>query len=102
MRNRTRRRAILLTVLALALGACNTMRFEVADGPTGAEIRDRKAYFLWGLTPAIREDMREHCPAGVAQIREQTTFGDGALSIVTLGIYSPRTSHYTCLEETKR
>lgn len=42
-------------------------------------------------------DVREKCPYGVARIKEQTTFEDGLADFFTLGIWSPRTTWYTCL-----
>ena len=33
---------------------------------------------------------------GVVAIREKTSFTDGLLDLVTLGIYSPRSSWYHC------
>jgi hypothetical protein len=86
-------------VLVLANGlACHTMNFEVEQAkPGGVEkIHDRKAFFLGGLVPTRNVDAREHCPNGVQSIREETTFGDGLLSLITIGIYSPRSSDYYC------
>lgn len=89
-----------LMLVFLAVTGCNTMRFEVGET---AEVEpshvERKAFFLWGLTPTRRVDLRAHCPAGVAAIREETNVADGLLSLITIGIYSPRTSEYYCLEE---
>lgn len=85
----------LFTAL-LAVGGCHTMRFEVANAPSGSVVEERKSYFLWGLAPTNRVDMREKCPHGVASITEETTFVDGLCEFVTLGIWSPRSSYYTC------
>ncbi len=80
--------------------ACNSMIFELED-PTGRvqEVQERKDYFFWGLTPTRTVDVREHCPDGVASIEEATLAEDALLSLVTLGIYSPRSSTYYCREK---
>ena len=91
----------LAMALVLANGlACHTMNFEVERAsPGGVEkIHDRKAFFLAGLVPTRTVDGREHCPNGVQSIREETTFGDGLLSVITLAIYTPRSSNYYCRE----
>ena len=95
-RNRGMLAAVLL-IAAVAVG-CNTMDFEVAStGSVGEEVHDRKAFFLWGLAPTRKVDVCDHCPAGVRSFREETTFGDGLLRAITIGIYSPRTTYYECL-----
>lgn len=89
----------LAMALVLANGlACHTMNFEVEQAsPGGVEkVHDRKAFFLWGLAPTRTVDIREHCPNGVQSIREETTFGDGFFDLITIGIYSPRSSNYYC------
>jgi hypothetical protein len=73
------------------------MRFEVADRDHANVVYDRKAFFVWGLAPTKEVDVATHCPYGVAAIREETTFVDGLLGLVTLGIYQPRSSWYYCL-----
>ena len=82
----------------LALGACHTMRFDVDSGPTTEVVRQRKAFFLGGLVPSLEVDVQAHCPHGAVAIREETTFGDGFFNLVTLGIYTPRTSWYHCAQ----
>ncbi len=91
-----------LLIVFLAVAGCNTMRFEVGGTPKVEPSHvERKAFFLWGLTPTRRVDLRDHCPAGVAAIREEQNFVDGLLNVITLGIYAPRTSEYYCREEAR-
>lgn len=86
-------------VAVLLSSACHTMRFEVADGPIGEVVHDRKAFFLGGLAPTRNVDVSEFCPAGAVAVSEETTFLDGLLSVLTLSIYSPRSSTYHCAAE---
>ena len=90
--------AATLAVLLLS-SACQSMRFEVADGPVGKVVHDRKAFFLGGLAPTRNVDVSKFCPAGAVAVSEETTFLDGLFSGLTLGIYSPRSSTYHCAAE---
>lgn len=87
---------VLLAVAVVVLGGCHTMRFNVADAPAGPVVKERKSFFFWGLAPTKRVDMREKCPSGVATIIEQTNFVDGLCDFVTLGIWAPRSTYYSC------
>lgn len=95
-----RARWMLLAVLAAALAGCHTMRFEVSSEPHRNVVYDRKSFFLWGLAPTQRVDVSEHCPHGVAAIREETRFSDGFFNLITLGVWVPRSSWYYCLDGT--
>jgi len=92
-------RWIALLLLLGAVSGCHTMRFEVSDEPHGEVVFERKSFYLFGLTPTREVDVAVRCPAGVAAIREQTTFVDGFLDVITLGIWNPRSTWYYCLEE---
>jgi len=88
----------LIFFLLIAGGAaCHTMQFEVTDQRESQVVFERKHFFLWGLVPTVEVDVRQHCPNGLAAVREQTTFVDGLFDFFTLGIWSPRSSWYYCL-----
>ena len=87
-----------LLLLLVAGSACHTMRFEVSGRDHANVVYERKAFFVWGLAPTREVDVATRCPYGVAAIREETTFVDGLLGFITLGIYQPRSSWYYCLE----
>jgi hypothetical protein len=53
---------LLGIVLGLAVGGCHTMRFELIDAPSGPVVQERKSFFLWGLAPTLRVDMRTKYP----------------------------------------
>jgi len=91
-------RCLVIALLFSAVGssACHTMRFELSDEPAGTVRTERKSYFLWGLAPTREIDVLGKCPAGVAAIRERTTFLDGLIGLPTLGIWSPRSTTYYC------
>lgn len=52
--------------------------------------------WMWGLVPAQPIDVRSECPSGVATIATQQTFGNGFLSMLTLGIWAPQSVTVTC------
>jgi hypothetical protein len=86
--------------LLTCLGGCHTFRFEVHDAPVAKTVYDRKAFFIGGLLPTNEIDLAAHCEHGVVRIREQTTFGDGFFNLISLGIYTPRSSWYECAAPT--
>lgn len=86
-------------VLAFAVIGCHSMHFEVGEGPVGRKVHDRKSFFLGGLVPTREVDVSEHCPNGAVAVSEETTFVDGLLNVLTLSIYSPRSSTYHCAVE---
>jgi hypothetical protein len=83
---------------ALGLAGCNSMRFEVGSGRVSRVEHHRKMFYLWGLVPDKRVDVRAHCPQGAVTIEEETEFLDWLLGFVTFGIVSPRSSTYHCAE----
>ena len=88
-------------MLALcALPGCHTVRFDLSpQNPSRVEY-ERKSFFFWGLVPANKQvDVRKHCPAGVAAIGEQTSFTDGLITLLFLGIWELRSSWYYCLPD---
>jgi Bor protein len=87
--------ALLIGALPLSV-ACHTMTFQVADGPAGVVVKDRKSFYLGGLVPTKHVDVAQFCPNGAVAITEEISFVDGLLSLVTLSIYTPRSSYYEC------
>jgi len=98
MRKAPRHTALAL-LAALLLSACHSLRFEVGDGQVGKVLHDRKAFFLGGLVPTQHVDLPEFCPAGAVAVSEGKTFVDGLLGVLTLSIYTPRSSTYYCVVE---
>jgi hypothetical protein len=90
---------IALAVASVLLSACHTMHFEVADGPEGKVVYDRKTFWLAGLVNTQHVDVSQFCPNGAVAVSEETTFVDGLLGFVTLSIYTPRSSYYHCAAE---
>ena len=72
------------------------MRFEVQDKPIGREVTQRNSFFLLGVAPTREYKGMDYCPGGVTALTEKTTFLDGLIGVVTLGIYTPRSTTYHC------
>lgn len=63
-----------------------------------ANYEQRQNFFAWGLAPsAVFIDVNEVCKdKEVEQLQTQNTFLDGFLSVITIGIYNPRTARVWC------
>ena len=84
----------------MLMDGCHSMRFDIApERPVSEVVYQRKAFFLGGLAPTREVVLTDHCPHGVVAVREEQTFVDGLLSLVTLSIYTPRSSWYECAAE---
>ena len=94
------RLATLTIVAVLLLSACNT----VTTVPNGSvkrtstpKFQERQNYFLWGLIGEKHINVQEVCGAKPAtQMQSQHRFVDLLLTLITLGIYSPRTAKVWC------
>lgn len=62
-----------------------------------ATYEKRQSFFFWGLVGNKYIDVKEICGTrDVKQMQTQFTFVDGLLSVITLGIYQPRTAKVWC------
>ncbi len=86
----------LLLVSTLGISACHSMRFEVTEDMPTDTVTERKNFFLVGLAPTVEVDVSTKCPNGVVAIEEETTFVDGLFNLLTLSIWTPRTTTYHC------
>ena len=94
------KRTAALIICAAFLVGCST----VTVNPTGSAKRagdptwsDQKHYFFWGLAGEKTIDLTEVCSKGeVVQTQAQSTFVDGLLGALTLGIWAPRHAHVWC------
>ncbi len=53
-------------------------------------------FFFWGLAKKYNFDAKAMCPKGIRQIQTQTSVVDGLLTVITLGVYSPRSVLVWC------
>ncbi len=90
--------AALLAGALLAAG-CHTIKYDTGRKPSPRHVEQKLHFFAWGLgnQPAT-VDLDAACPEGVARWESGASGGDWFLSVVTLGIYSPRTVIIECVE----
>ncbi len=92
---------VVLLVAATAV-SCSTVTVKGKD-TSKASLKSEptyevsKPYFLWGLVGEHHFDIHQICNGkGAEQIQTEFTVLDSALSIITLGIYNPRTAKIWC------
>ena len=89
-------RALLLC--ALALGGCYKATFIRDPDAVRGEEHDRwTSFFIFGLVGEQDFDVHEFCPDGrIAEVQTGANFLTGLVSVVTIGIYTPRKVYVTC------
>ena len=88
---------------ALALPGCFKATFTDARHPEPAETSVAyRSYFLAGAVGSGDVDVRDYCRSGVArQVRTESSFGTMLISVLTVGIYTPRVVTITCAREAR-
>src|SRR6188472_2915764 len=86
-----------LIAFALLLGGCG-YTYHFVDGNTlrGEEHNEWASYFLFGIIGDHEIDVRESCPEGVHEITTGNNFLTWFLSVITIGIYTPRKVNIWC------
>ena len=87
----------LFCLTLTTLQACHTMKFQIENVQHETVVQDTNWFFVSGLFPTRDIDVASKCPAGASAIKEQTTGGNVAITILTLSIATPRTSWYYCM-----
>ena len=78
------------------VGCYNRVQFP-SQTPSETTVEHTKIYLLWGLIGEENYELYEDCPTGnIYEINAYTSFFQGVLTGVTLGIYSPRTVEVIC------
>ena len=87
-------------LLSLILGGCSSVNIRTDDAPEKRQEPDyqqRFSYWWWGLRGEHTVNVREVClEKKVEQLQAVSTFSDTVLTIITLGIYQPRTARIWC------
>lgn len=92
---------VIFCLFMTTLQACHTMKFEIENVSHEKVVEDTNWFFVEGLFPTREVDVSLKCPSGAAAIREQTTFKDGFIGVISFGIVTPRSAWYYCLPEKK-
>jgi len=98
VRSKLLRALALLAVAGTALleSGCYKATFIDPNAVRGAEHDEWTDFFLFGLVGTEEYDVRQFCRGPVAMVRTGANFGTGVVSLVTLGIYTPRKVYVTC------
>jgi len=90
-------RAALLAALLAGAGCYKATFIRDPNAVKGVEQDQWLDFWLWGLVNEQSIDVKQFCPDGrVAQVVTGGNFGTGIVSVLTLGIYSPRKVYVTC------
>jgi hypothetical protein len=90
-------RLVALVVVCLAASGC--FRQVVQTGRTPGPIVIDMPWtnsFFWGLVAPAPIDVSAQCQSGLATVVTEQSFMNGLVSLLTLGIYSPRHVTITC------
>lgn len=96
MKNRWR--SVVLGALVLtSTTACFRQVVQTGRAPSQTVVKKNwVSTWIFGLVPATPIDARAQCPSGVATVETQTSFANGLLGMLTLGIWGPQTVTITC------
>lgn len=93
-------KTVAALALATVLAGCSTVTIHpAASGKLSSTptYQDSRPFFLWGLVGDERVNVVEVCAnKPVKQMQSQQTFGDGFLTVITLGIYAPHSVKVWC------
>jgi len=92
----------LLLLLTTAIAACSTVTIRPQGGvkdSSRADYIDSKPFYLGGPIGKHKVDVNEVCEGKeVTQMQTVTTSSDWFFSVITFGIYTPRTAKVWCEE----
>ena len=69
--------------------------------PRGHVVESKHAYYLLGLVGKATVDASRVCNEGVAAVESRSTTGQKLLTVLTIGVYAPRTVTVTCVHRGK-
>lgn len=96
---------ILVSIFIFNIYACSSVNVRTdgkLEDSSSPSFQKRYTYWWWGLKGGHSINVREVCEGKrVIQMQAVTTFSDSLLTLITLGVYSPRTARVWCAEEDK-
>jgi len=94
------KKALFTVTLVVVLAGCAQQSFSIKDNVTDSSYTQRQTqhFFVSGVGQEKYVDAASVCGGrdNVARIEVQQTFLNGLLSLVTLGIYTPREARVYC------
>ncbi len=90
-------RGAAVALLVLSTGCYKATFIRDSSAVRGVEHDEWTNFFLFGLVNEQTIDVHQFCPNGkVAQVQTGANFGTGLVSVLTIGIYTPRKVYVTC------
>lgn len=90
---------IAVLAMAVALGGCATQRFDVqSTNNLSPALDDAQTFFVAGIGQSQEVDAAKVCGGAknVQRVETQLTAGNVGLTILTVGIYTPRQIRVYC------
>lgn len=89
----------LAAAATLALAGCHTVRYRTARPASARHVEQVHHFYLWGLVgQPVVVDLDAACPEGAARWESGASPAGWLASVLTLGIWSPRTVVIECAE----
>jgi hypothetical protein len=91
-----KRAVVGLLCCALASG-CYSVTYKNPALPPNGVVHDGKTkFYLLALVGNATVPLWQLCPGGVSRLETGLSFGDLVLSVITIGIYTPRSYEVEC------
>lgn len=94
------KKALFTITLVIMLAGCAQQTFSIKDNVSNSSYRQKQTqhFFISGVGQEKYVDAAFACGGrdNVARVEVQQTFLNGLLSLVTLGIYTPREARVYC------
>ena len=86
---------LLLLIIFINLPACYSVKVD-RQVTALDHVELRQNFFVFGLIGDKEVNLVEQCPRGASGFSERFTFADIILTVISLGIYTPRTVFVNC------
>ncbi len=88
---------ILILIIVFFIFGCKVHVQYPSEFPSKTFIKHEEIFWFWGLLGEKNYEVYNLCPDGrIYEIRLDTTFLQSTLTVLTFGIYSPRTTTIVC------
>lgn len=88
----------IVACATVVVSGCYKATFIQPKTAAGVEHDEWTDFFLFGLVGEEQGNISSYCDDQVARVRTGGNVGTGVVSVVTLGIYTPRKIYVTCAD----
>ena len=87
----------MILIFALFIGGCQVQLRYPTELPSKTTVTHEENYWFWGLVGEKTYEVYDLCPQGrVYEIIIYSTYMQSTYTLLSLGIYSPRTVRIVC------